>query len=96
MKELTILGKTVKIDIDQLSKGLCDLHNEDEDKKAVLFFGMLDAKLCEIMEKGVKKAIIKQFSPETYDLFKSRIDQFAKDCNNEITKGVYRYAKIIS
>jgi len=96
MKELIILGRSVKVDVDKLSKGLCELHEEDEDKKAVLAFGMLDAQLCEIMEKQLKESIIKEFSPEAYDLFKLRIDQFASDCNNEVAKGVYRYAKMIA
>lgn len=95
MKKIEILGRSVSIDTDQLSKGLCELHNEDENKKAVLAFGMLDFQLCEIMNNGIKERIIKEFTPDTYSLFKKQIDDFIKDCQNEVNKGVYKYAKMI-
>lgn len=96
MKTFELLGKKLSINTEQLSEGLFKLHEEDEDKKAVLFFGMLDAKLCELMEKGIKEKIIKQFEKETYFLFQPRIDAFIKEVQNEVTRGVYRYASIIS
>lgn len=95
MKKIEILGRSVSIDTDQLSKGLCELHNEDENKKAVLAFGMLDFQLCEMFNKMVEEAIIKEFSTVAYTYFKKEIDTFIKDCQNEINKGVYKYAKLI-
>lgn len=95
MKVLELLGKKVSVDTDKLSKGLCELHNEDEDKKAVLAFGMLDYELCEMMDKGIKERVIKEFDSITNDLFKSRIDNFIKYCQNEVAKGVYKYAKMV-
>ena len=95
MKTLKILDRTVSVDIEKLSKGLYEMHKEDENKEAVLSFGMLDFKLCELMELNLNKAIKKQFDEHTNDLFKTRIKQFSKDCSNEITKGVYKYAKMI-
>tara|TARA_R110000782_G_scaffold102547_1_gene189724 strand:- start:371 stop:661 length:291 start_codon:yes stop_codon:yes gene_type:complete len=96
MKTFELLSTKVTINVEQLSKGLFELHEEDENKKAVLFFGMLDAKLCEMMEKGIKEKIIKQFEKETYFLFQLRIDAFIKEVQNEVTRGVYKYATIIS
>lgn len=95
MKKIELLGKTVSVDTDKLSRGLCELHNDDEDKKAVLAFGMLDFDLCEMMDKGIKERIIKEFDTVTNELFKGRIDDFIKDCQNEVSKGVYKYAKMI-
>lgn len=95
MKTIELLGKTVTVDTDKLSQGLCELHNEDEDKKAVLAFGMLDFGLCEMMDKGIKERIIKEFDPVTNELFKGRIDDFIKDCQNEVARGVYKYAKMV-
>lgn len=31
MKTIELLGKTVTVDTDKLSQGLCELHNEDEE-----------------------------------------------------------------
>lgn len=95
MKVLELLSRKVSVDTDKLSKGLCELHNEDEDKKAVLAFGMLDFELCEMMDKGIKERVMKEFDSITNDLFKSRIDDFIKECQNEVAKGVYKYAKMI-
>lgn len=95
MKVLELLGKKVSVDTDKLSRGLCELHNEDEDKKAVLAFGMLDFELCEMMDKGIKERVIKEFDSITNELFKGRIDDFIKDCQNEVAKGVYKYAKMV-
>jgi hypothetical protein len=95
MKTFELLGKTVTIDTEKLSKGLHDLHAEDDNKATILAYGMLDAQLCELMEKGLKEAIIGQFEPITYDLFKLRIDEFIRDTTNEVINGVYKYAKMI-
>lgn len=96
MKIFELLGKTVSIDTDKLSRCLSELHNEHEDKKTVLAFGMLDFKLCELMEKEIKKSIIKQFDDFTYELFKSRIDDFIKEVQKEVFSGVYKYSKMIN
>lgn len=95
MKVLELLSRKVSVDTEKLSKGLCELHNEDEDKKAVLAFGMLDFELCEMMDKGISERVKKEFDTITNDLFKSRIDDFIKDCQNEVAKGVYKYAKMV-
>ena len=95
MKVLELLSRKVSVDTEKLSKGLCELHNEDEDKKAVLAFGMLDFGLCEMMDKGIKERIIKEFDTITNELFKGRIDDFIKDCQNEVARGVYKYAKMV-
>jgi len=95
MKTIELLGKTVSVDTERLSKGLCELHNEDEDKKAVLAFGMLDFELCEMMDKGISKKVKNEFDSITNDLFKSRIDDFIKDCQNEVARGVYKFAKMV-
>jgi hypothetical protein len=92
---LNISGRTVTINIEALSKGLHDLHAEDEDKKAVLAFGMLDHGLCELMETNLAQSIKKEFSPEANELFKERIETFISDVNSEIAKGVYQHAKMI-
>lgn len=95
MKVLNLIGRTVSIDTDKLSKGLCDLHNEDEEMKAALAFGMLDAKLCDIFETNLTESIKKQFSSVTNQLFKDEIKTFTNECIREIEKGVYSYAKMI-
>lgn len=95
MKVLELLGKTVSVDTDKLSKGLCELHNDDDYKKAVLAFGMLDFELCEMMDKGISKKVKNEFDSITNDLFKSRIDDFIKDCQNEVAKEVYKYVKMV-
>ncbi len=95
MKVIKVMNRTVSLDTDQLSKGLCDLHNEDPDKRAVLAFGMLDFKLCEVFDKAVKERIIEEFGTLAYTYFKDEIDAFIKDCQNEINKGVYKYAKMV-
>jgi hypothetical protein len=92
---LEINGRMATVDIEKLSKGLYDLHCEDEDRKAVLCFGMLDAKLCEIMETQLKDKIFEQFSLGTQALFKIKIENFCNKCFNEICKGVYNCAKNI-
>ena len=95
MKTLQVLGRTVSIDITKLSKGLCAMHEEDEEMKTILAFGMLDAKLCELFEKQLSEAIKKQFSDIANELFKERITVFIKDCNHEVTKGVYSFATMV-
>lgn len=95
MKVFELLGRKVSVDTEKLSKGLCDLHNEDEGKKAGLAIGMLDFELCELMNKGIKNRIIKEFDTETNELFKGTINDFIKDCQNEVSKGVYRYAEMV-
>ena len=95
MKTLNIAGKTVSIDIKKLSKGLCGLHNQDEDMKLILSFGMLDAKLCDMFEKQLNQAIKAEFSELNNILFEARINDFIKDCNNEIAKGVYSFATMV-
>jgi hypothetical protein len=92
MKTLEIASRRVSIDTDKLSKGLCDLHASNDEMKAVLAFGMLDAKLCEMFEEQLSSSIRKQFSEIANDLFKTRIESFIKECVNDIEKGVYRYA----
>jgi hypothetical protein len=95
MKELILLSKSVKVETDKLSKGLCAMHEEDEEKRAVLAFGMLDAKLCEIFSENLSKSIKAQFSEVTNMIYEDEIKAFVKEVNNEVTKGVYRYIKII-
>lgn len=95
MKTLEVLGRTVSINIEALSKGLCELHNSDPDMKAVLAFGMLDHGLCEMMETEIAKKVKAQYSPEANELFADRINGFIKECNNEIAKGVYKYAAMV-
>jgi hypothetical protein len=95
MKSLTILGRTVTIDTDKLSAGLCKLHEQDENKKAVLAFGMLDFKLCEMFDNILKESVLKQFSELAYLLSEDEINDFIKDCQNEVGKGVYKYATLI-
>ena len=95
MKELILLSKRVTIDTDKLSKGLCEMHEEDEEKRAVLAFGMLDHKLCEIFKTSLSKSIKKQFDKETNVIFENQINRFIEEVNNEVTKGIYRYIKII-
>lgn len=95
MKEIEVSGRSVKIDIEKLSQGLCEMHNEDENIKARLAFGMLDLKLCELMNDMLKERVLKQFSTEAYDLHKLEIDTFIKEASAEISKGVYKYAKMI-
>jgi len=98
MKELKILERSVSIDTDKLSKGLCEMHNENPDMKLMLSFGMLDAKLCEIFDQQLAEQVKAKFSEHANDLFKDRIDRikaFIDDCNNEIGKGVYRYAELV-
>lgn len=80
MKTIELLGKTVSVDTEKLIKGLWVLHNEDEEKRAILAFGMLDFELCEMMDKGISKKVKNEFDSITNDLFKSRIDDFIKDC----------------
>lgn len=93
--KLEIAGRSVTVDIDNMSKGLCDMHNEDQDMKAVLAFGMLDAGLCDMFKRHLTEKIKKEFSPEANEIFKERIKDFIQYVNNEVTKGVYKYAKLI-
>ena len=95
MKVLELLSRKVLVDTEKLSKGLCELHNDDEDKKAALAFGMLDFELCEMMDKGINERVKREFDSITNDIFKSRIDDFIKDCQNEVARGVYKYAKMV-
>lgn len=95
MTKLQINGRTVTIDTKKLSKGLCDLHNECENKKTMLAFGMLDAKLIELFEQSFAKSVKAEFSDFTNDLFKDKIKNFIKDTSNEITKGIYQYATMV-
>ena len=95
MNKLTIRGKTVTVDMDALSKGLCEMHNEDEEKRTILAFGMLDAKLIEIFERNFSKKIKAQFSEGANVLYQEEIESFIKRCSNEIEKGIYKYAKIV-
>jgi hypothetical protein len=37
MKSCSLLGRTVTIDTDKLSAGLCKLHEQDEDKSGLLW-----------------------------------------------------------
>lgn len=89
------MGRKVEIDTDALSKGLCDLHNQDEDKRTILAFGMLDNALCEMMRKHLKAKVKEQFSSVVNQMWDEEIDTFCADCSNEIEKGVYGYAKMV-
>ncbi len=95
MKVLEVAGRRVTINIDLLSRGLCDMHNQYEEKKLVLAFGMLDAQLIEIFERNMTKMVKDEFTPEANELFKDRIEAFINDVNNEIAKGVYKYATMV-
>jgi hypothetical protein len=95
MKTFELLDKTISIDTEKLSKGLCELHNENKETKSVLAFGMLDSDLCEIFSSNLKSKLIKQFEPFVYDLFKNRINDFINECENEILNGVYKYATLV-
>lgn len=95
MKTLEVSGKTIKIDTEKLSKGLCDLHNQNKDMKTMLAFGMLDAKLCEMFKKNLSQSIKGQYSDLSNELFEQRINTFINECVNEIERGVYSYAKMV-
>ena len=95
MKTLEILGKKVTIDTEKLSEGLCDLHNQDEGKRTMLAFGMLDHGLCEMFDKILMEKVRSQYSSDAVELFGGRIDKFVTECSNEIQKGVYQYAKMV-
>lgn len=95
MMELKILSRCVKVDTEKLSKGLCKMHEEDEDKRAVLAFGMLDAKLCEIFAENLSKSIKAEFSDVANMIYKDEIKAFIKEVNNAVTKGIYKHIKII-
>ena len=92
---LKVAGRTVTIDIDKLSRGLCDMHNDNEDMKTVLAFGMLDAGLIDMFDKNLKERILSEFSEEAKELFSDRINTFINDVCNEVAKGVYKYANMV-
>lgn len=93
MKTLEIAGRTVEVNTAPMAKKLYDIHIVDESRKAVLSFGMLDAGLCDEVETKIKIAVESKYSPETNELFKSRIKKFVAECMLEITVGVYGHAK---
>jgi len=94
MKKLTVLGRTIMVNIDGLSKQLCELHEKDDSIRAVLAFGMLDATLCSIFETGIKESVKRRFSTQDNDVFGIRIDDFIKEINNEVIRWEYKYIKI--
>lgn len=94
-KVLEILGRTVEVDVAEMGKGLCKMHESDPDMKAVLAFGMLDAGLCELMRGMLRERVLGQFSEHVKDLFPDKIEAFVKECAGEIEKGVYKYAKLM-
>lgn len=95
MNKLTIRGKTVTVDMDALSKGLCGLHEQNENTKTILAFGMLDARIIKSFEDNFSEGIKSQFSEGANVLYQEEIESFIKRCSNEITKGIYKYAKMV-
>src|SRR5690606_2636349 len=95
MKTLEITGRIVRLDTEKLSIGLLEMHEEDKNKKAILAFGMLDAKIMQAFEYNLKQSVYSQFSKEAQELFKSKIDSYLKDCIKEISIGIYQRAKMV-
>ena len=95
MNRLEIANRFVEVNTDALAKGLCEMHEMDDDKKAVLAFGMLDHGLCELMRKQLATHVRAQYSTEANELFSARISDFITQCTNDIEKGVYKYAKMV-
>jgi hypothetical protein len=95
MNEFILLNKSIKIDTEKIGLGLLEMHKEDEHKKAVLAFGMLDAKLMDLAENNLKEGISKQFDKEDAELFKIRIDDFVRDCIKDISNVIYSNATMV-
>ena len=95
METLTLEGKTVSIDTENLSKGLCKIHNDIPAKKAALSIGMLDAELCEYMLDSITERVINEFGNERYKVYELSIKDFCKSCMRIIEKGVYSHAEMV-
>jgi len=94
MRELIVGDVSVKVPVEKLSKGLFNLHSQDDKKLAVLSFGMLDAMIIESFETEFPEQIRSKFTKENQELFKTRIDDFIKVTKKEIVHGIYKYAKM--
>jgi hypothetical protein len=92
---LELNGKSVTIDTEAIAGGLLNFHNEDEGKKTMLAFGMLDALLMESSEEAIKKRVFSEFSQITRDLFEPRINKFLSSVNHEIVVKIYSGAKMV-
>ena len=95
MNRMEIGTRFIEVNTDALAKGLCEMHEMDSEKKAVLAFGMLDHGLCEMMRKELSAHVKAQYSTEANELFSARISDFITQCTSDIEKGVYKYAKMV-
>lgn len=91
-KSIKLFGKTVTVNTEKLSKGLCEMHEADPDMRMRLSIGLIDHQLCEMCSKNLAESIKKEFSATTKAIYEEELDSFIKDCNNEIQKGIYSHA----
>jgi hypothetical protein len=85
----------VKCDTNELSKALCNLHEQAPDIALRLSFGLLDHDLVTEFAKAVTLGIENQFDASHQVLYAEEIEAFVDKCLHEIEKGVYKHAKMI-
>lgn len=95
MKTLKIGQGTVTINTEALAEGVHQMHAQEEDKKTMLAFGMLDAKIMEAVETELKAKVIKTIGEGNAEFFNDRVKQFLADVNKAIAVGVYKRAKMV-
>lgn len=94
MRTLEIAGKSVNVDIENLSKELYEKHAADPKILAILKFGMLYASIIETFETEFKENIKRQFSEMINDSHAAQINSFIKATKTEIIHGIYKHAKM--
>ena len=95
MNVLNIGQGTVSLDTEKIAEGVHALHEQDESKKTILAFGMLDAKIMETVEKEIKDRVLKEIGESNAELFKLRVEAFLNKVNKDIAVGVYKRAKMV-
>lgn len=94
MKNFELLTQKINIDTQKISIGIIELHNESREKKLMLSIGMLDLKIIEATNEIIEKSIKSKFDDVINCLFEPRINDFIRDCQSEVIRGIYSNAKM--
>ena len=95
MKTLKTPFRNINIDVNKIAEGVKNMHHEDEDKKIVLAFGMLDAVIMDLTEKNLKQKFFSFFNELELIICEEDINKFISECMHEISLYVYKNSNLI-
>lgn len=95
MKEFNLTGYPIRINTKAIAEGLLKIHNQNENMKTMLSFGMLDANIMDEAEKAIREGITNGIDPLDIELFRDKINIFINETMKEISVIIYQNAKMI-